>query len=108
MPRAPLKPCRHPGCAALATSGYCPAHPRRVMRDRRPSAAARGYNGEWQTIRAIVLAEEPCCRKCGEPSSMVDHITPLRQGGTHARENLQALCRSCHGKKTARDGSRKF
>ena len=35
MALKPLRPCRHPGCAALTREGYCPKHkpqkaPRRV------------------------------------------------------------------------------
>jgi len=31
----------------------------------------------------------------------VDHVVAKRQGGTDALDNLQALCHSCHSKKTA-------
>jgi 5-methylcytosine-specific restriction endonuclease McrA len=31
----------------------------------------------------------------------VDHITRLEHGGTNHIDNLVALCRDCHGKKTA-------
>lgn len=33
----------------------------------------------------------------------LDHIKPLYKGGTHAPENLQLLCKSCHKKKTKAD-----
>ena len=33
----------------------------------------------------------------------VDHIQPLSRGGGHEWDNLQALCKSCHSKKTARE-----
>ena len=45
--------------------------------------------------------------KCGECKEMlkawfeVDHIRRLDQGGTNDIENLVALCRNCHGKKTS-------
>lgn len=75
----------------------CKAPPR-----ERPSAAARGYDGEWRRLRVQVLAEEPNCRQCGRPAQHVDHITPLREGGTHERSNLQGLCHPCHSRLTAR------
>tara|TARA_B110000444_G_scaffold4800_1_gene4498 strand:- start:7761 stop:8342 length:582 start_codon:yes stop_codon:yes gene_type:complete len=31
----------------------------------------------------------------------VDHVTKLEYGGSNDVENLEALCRDCHGKKTA-------
>ena len=45
--------------------------------------------------------------KCGDCKSQlnawfeVDHIKRLEYGGTNNVENLVALCRDCHGKKTA-------
>lgn len=33
----------------------------------------------------------------------VDHIQPLSRGGGHGWDNLQALCKSCHSKQTARE-----
>jgi 5-methylcytosine-specific restriction endonuclease McrA len=41
-----------------------------------------------------------CCRMCGATAVEVDHIVPLRRRGTNERENLQALCRPCHGDKS--------
>ena len=33
----------------------------------------------------------------------VDHKVPLYKGGDNNVNNLQALCRNCHGKKTIYD-----
>ena len=44
------------------------------------------------------------CGDCGEQLSAwfeVDHILSLENGGTNEVTNLIALCRDCHGKKTA-------
>ena len=41
--------------------------------------------------------------KCGvllKPSFEVDHIVELADGGEDCEENLQCLCRDCHGQKT--------
>lgn len=39
------------------------------------------------------------------PATEVDHIIPRSKGGTDIWENLQALCKSCHSKKTRRENS---
>ncbi|MHC4426941.1 MAG: HNH endonuclease [Planctomycetota bacterium] len=31
----------------------------------------------------------------------MDHLIPLRAGGTHSRGNLIARCKGCHSRKTA-------
>lgn len=94
--------CLEPGCPAIVRTARCPVH----TRDIRPNAAQRGYGSAWEHIRLEVLRQEPYCRKCGAPSMTVDHIVPLRQGGTNARYNLQALCKRCHDSKTSRAGGR--
>lgn len=111
MPTRALQPCRDPRCIALVASGYCDAHrpapsPRwSCKRDARPSARARGYDSTWEAIRRAVLALTPLC-PCGARATDVDHVLPLRQGGTHARGNLRALCHPCHSRRTARDMNR--
>lgn len=47
------------------------------------------------------------CRLCGRAGRLeCDHIKPWRDGGAFwDPENLQALCRSCHFTKTAREKS---
>ena len=66
----------------------------------RPTTSQRGYGSYWQKLSAAVRREEPACRKCGKPSSCVDHIIAKAKGGTDARENLQGLCWKCHNRKT--------
>ena len=42
------------------------------------------------------------CAQCGLYANQVDHVTPLEAGGDPwDRDNLQALCGSCHRAKTA-------
>lgn len=59
------------------------------------------YDARWQRIRASVLLTEPLCRLClaagrSVPATVVDHIQPLKDGGTHHQDNLQPLCKRCH------------
>ena len=107
MPTAALRPCMEPKCPALLSSGSrCAAHTRPPRRtpDMRASPSARGYDRAWQRIRAAVLAEDPDCRTCGAAAVLVDHIVPIRSGGSNDRLNLQPLCTPCHNRKTAAEG----
>jgi 5-methylcytosine-specific restriction protein A len=68
---------------------------------QRASARQRGYDAAWEQLRQVVLLREPFCRACKvRESTQVDHILPRRAGGGDELENLQALCASCHSKKT--------
>jgi len=103
-----MTPCRYPRCPGMVVrGGYCSKHARLIGasfdRDR-GSAKTRGYGAEWRTIRRNVLAEVTSCQACGNaPATCVDHIIPLSEGGTNERDNLRALCQSCHSRKTAKE-----
>jgi 5-methylcytosine-specific restriction enzyme A len=43
------------------------------------------------------------CKKLLDASYEIDHIIPLYKGGNNDLNNLQALCRNCHGQKTIND-----
>jgi 5-methylcytosine-specific restriction enzyme A len=105
MPRRQPTPCTaDPRCPRLVDSpGPCPEHAAERNRVRAARESWRDYGREWRAIRAAVLAAHPACQECGRPAVDVDHRLPLRHGGTHAPENLAALCRSCHARKTARE-----
>tara|TARA_B100000674_G_scaffold489244_1_gene502880 strand:- start:1557 stop:1976 length:420 start_codon:yes stop_codon:yes gene_type:complete len=57
-----------------------------------------------QLTKKIVASNQKWkCKHCDDTLDFtyeVDHIIPLYQGGTNQVENLQALCRNCHGRKT--------
>ena len=69
--------------------------------------AARDYGAAWQVVRAEHLRLESDCRLCGVPGTEVDHVLPLRDGGTHRHSNLQTLCATCHRRKTAAERDRR-
>jgi 5-methylcytosine-specific restriction protein A len=74
----------------------------------RGSSAQRGYDRDWQRLRGVVLREEPVCRTCRRALAQeVDHIVPIDQSPERRldRSNLQALCKSCHSRKTAVEDS---
>ncbi|AZF90343.1 MAG: HNH endonuclease [Phage 5P_3] len=103
MPIKPQRACAESGCpnAALPGSSRCAQHHRERKReaDTRLSAAQRGYDHKWRMTRARFIKEHPLCI-CGEKATDVDHIIPRSQGGTDEWCNLQALCHSCHSRKT--------
>ena len=74
------------------------------MAHMRPSPSARGYDREWQAVRAEHLRMEPMCRICKrQQATQVDHIRPIVKGGARLNHaNLQSLCAACHSRKTTK------
>lgn len=108
MPRANAV-CNVPGCPTIAVqAGRCAVHQRETARKydgQRGTPAQRGYDRDWQKIRKAYIAKHPYCAQCGRYAVIVDHILPLRRGGTHDASNLQSMCRACHsGKTVTQDG----
>lgn len=77
----------------------------------------RGYPPDWQTRRtSVFFRENGRCQSCGARAGRcpttresrwrhpkpkvvgahVHHRLPIRKGGTHALDNLELLCDSCH------------
>ena len=58
-----------------------------------------------ETKKKYVAAQQNwCCKKCKKQLPAwfeVDHVKRLEYGGTNHVDNLEALCRECHGRKTA-------
>ena len=115
MPKRPLRPCSHRGCPALTDGQYCPEHQKLAAahynRYERDPAMRKRYGGAWPHIRALFLATHPLCAVCQREGRVtaaeeVHHILPLSRGGTHAEDNLMALCKECHSRITAREGGR--
>ncbi len=88
---------------------FRPARKKRLP-ESRPSPSARGYDARWVAFRSATISSNPerwlrctACRKyVSDPSQIhIDHITPLAQGGAkYDPDNLQPLCKWCHGRKT--------
>lgn len=101
----PIKTPRICGCGhRIASGARCPCEARRAKERKaradanRPSAAARGYDREWQREARAFLAANPSCRRCGALAAVVDHIEPHRGNKAlfWSRTNWQPLCRNCH------------
>ena len=112
-------PCAAPGCKRACRSRYCAEHedlqakvdknqwvnaPRNKPRNPIYSTA------RWKRLRKSVLARNPECQAddCDRLAVHVDHIVPMSDGGAaFETNNLQALCRSCHSRKTIMENNRK-
>jgi 5-methylcytosine-specific restriction protein A len=100
--------CITPGCAVLTTRSRCPAHAAAAEHMRPNWDVRRWYRTpRWKVLRARVLCEAAYqCADCRHVTAalQVDHI--VKHHGDRAlfwnRANLQALCRSCHSRKTNR------
>lgn len=100
-----MKTCLTPGCPGLAPKGKsrCPSCQDRFGY-KKPEYHKMYNNARWDTLRARVLHDEPFCVECKHLATVVDHIVPHRgdQKLFYDRNNLQALCKTCHDRKTAR------
>lgn len=75
------------------------------------TTAQRGYGYRWQRYRLKFLERNVLCVMCQAQgkvtaATVVDHIVDHRgnQALFWAPDNHQALCKPCHGIKTAADG----
>lgn len=115
MPKMPRRPCGFPGCPNLTDGRFCEEHAkqenRRYERYQRDPATKRRYGRAWQRIRDRYAAAHPFCEECYKrgvltPTEEIHHIKPLAHGGTHAEDNLMALCKPCHSRITVEMGDR--
>lgn len=68
--------------------------------------STRQHPPGWKALRRQVLerAEHTCqAPNCLSSATDVDHIVNLKSGGSHELDNLQALCKPCHTKKTLQE-----
>ena len=104
----PIRPPRICTCGRVVPSGTrcaCEQRRRALTDRRRPTARERGYTSAWEKARAGFLKSHPTCTRCGDPATVVDHITPHR--GNKAlfwdKANWQPLCTPCHSRHKQRE-----
>ncbi|WP_137719339.1 HNH endonuclease signature motif containing protein [Methylobacillus flagellatus] len=117
MPTKPPKPCKQAGCRALVYGGaYCEDHAkqrRKQVEAQRGTSTQRGYGYKWQQASKGYLKQHPLC-ECEQclagqlrlrQATVVDHKIPHRGDMTlfWDRQNWQAMNKSCHDSKTARE-----
>lgn len=113
MPNKLKRPCAIRSCPNLIDEGkYCDTHKQYKIHDSRRKNDSDRHRHEhtrrWQKLRLIYLRANPLCIECKKqnkivPASEVHHIVPIARGGTDDESNLEALCKSCHSKKTAEE-----
>lgn len=91
--------------------GSKPAHltpPKRVYTGGRP------YDKRaWRKLSRLERSASPLCVMCLDndiiqEATEVDHIHPIHDGGAqYDRNNLQSLCKACHGRKTRKEQQRR-
>lgn len=77
--------------------------------DRRGPRKGFYSSPQWRRLRALKLAEDPLCARCGSAANEVHHCKPVV---THpelalVKSNLESLCKPCHSRETIgelRDG----
>ena len=106
MAQAPLKRCPAPGCRAMVRGGRCEKH------QARPSEAGQVKdqwcsNKRWRKMRDQFVMEHPLCYDCFKTgrttAAMEVHHVESRQDApdrAYDVDNLMALCKSCHSKRT--------
>ena len=105
----PKRPCPRLLCPNFVTypdrvCGPHKAEEQGELDTQRGSASSRGYGITWRRLRILILHRDPVCKVCDRRASWeVDHIKPLRLGGTNRWWNLQGLCKPCHSRKTLRE-----
>jgi 5-methylcytosine-specific restriction enzyme A len=66
-----------------------------------------GYTEFPKWLKAAVLRNQKTCAICGvRPSTQVDHITPVAEGGANTKDNARAVCSHCHDLKSAEERRR--
>lgn len=72
---------------------------------QRPNASERGYDYDWQRLRAAFLKREPFCQVvgCSRLAVDVDHLRDVRRHPELRLDwsNLRSLCHSHHSRRTA-------
>jgi len=96
----------------------CPTKPsyhkvERVTNKKSWSSTDFNYNSSrWINIRNAYRNEKPLCEECKKkgiitPMNVVDHVTPISQGGSAWYwSNLQSLCTAHHNSKSRKEQQR--
>lgn len=110
MPR-PLRRCAETLCKELVRTSRCQRH-----RKERNATAQRDrgtdpflVSSAWRKLRAVYVKRHPLCQRCleagrTEAATEVHHVRKRADYPELALDwnNLEALCKPCHSRETAR------
>jgi 5-methylcytosine-specific restriction protein A len=106
MPHAPRHPCRYPGCSHLVKRGkrFCAVHEEKPLTSKTWGDPTYYRTRRWRKIRHDYVKKHFLCEgfDCGRRAREVHHIIEVRKGGSDADDNLMALCKPCHSRRTRR------
>lgn len=111
MPRQRLRVCNQPGCPNLQHGPRCPEHERDNERHRRATTPTKIHREADKARRKAFIDQHratfgdwcPGYQRDPHPATdlTADHIEEINLGGD-PHGPLQALCRSCNGRKAMR------
>lgn len=109
MAGASLKVCNAPGCRAISDQSKCEKHRTQRTKDSRENAAKRGYDYQWQKLRARFVKSHPLCEDClaqgrTTAANEAHHVEKVADAPERRLDasNLMALCKRCHAARTAK------
>lgn len=115
MARA-MSVCSRPGCFELVPrSGKCAPCKAKANKSRAHITRQRGHDTKaWARTRTAYIREHPYCEDTSHAdvaellrplAKQVDHVDGLGPNGPRGHDwaNLEALCVSCHSRRTGRD-----
>ncbi len=89
-------------------SGRC-VPPPRTDDANRGNSTERGYGSDWQRVRLAFLQHNPLCQDCQDAGRTaaaceVHHVAKVAVAPERRLDwdNLRALCKPCHSRRTAR------
>jgi len=114
MPYRPARPCKVRTCPGVTTdpSGYCAKHEGMKQPAAKPRDSARQKfeaGRAWRGIRSCYLSHHPLCYDCLAQGLLKESKEVHHKDGNHEHnedENLMALCKQCHSRRTAHDHRR--
>ncbi len=82
--------------------------------EKKPYAKYQGTNNfyanyKWKKVAKAHKQKNPCCEICNEKGfvsavEVTDHIIRMEDGGDpYHSDNLQSLCKKCHGSKSGKE-----